>query len=359
MAKQNKIPTVRLTVSNRTVIRFLLMVLAFGLGIGFIYATRSVLVLIVIAFFLALALNAPVTALSERIKSKKPRRGLATAAVFLVVVAIIGFIGYSIVPPLVEQTNEFIENAPQYVEDLQNGEGVLSDLSRRLNLEEKAKEAQADLANNLPLVGGPITSAFTKITSSIASVVTVLVLTFFMLVEGPSWIKKFWELQPRSKEKHRKDLAARMYRVVVGYVNGQLIIAALNGVVSFTIMKIFGLPYALPLACLAAVLALIPLIGATLGAVVIVAVALFDSVATAIIIAIFYVVYQQIENTTIQPFVQSKSVEMSPLLILLAAIVGVSLAGFLGALLAIPVAACLRILVNDLIEQRHLRHAEN
>jgi predicted PurR-regulated permease PerM len=144
-----------------------------------------------------------------------------------------------------------------------------------------------------------------------------------------------------------------MYNVVTGYVNGQLLIASIAGLTSLVAMVVVGIPNAIALAGVVALTGLIPLIGATLGAVIIVAVALFQSLGQAVFMLIFFIVYQQVENNAIQPYVQSKALEISPLLVLVAVIIGVSLGGLLGGFLAIPVAACARILLLDYIEQRN------
>ncbi|MEX0934193.1 MAG: AI-2E family transporter, partial [Candidatus Saccharimonadales bacterium] len=162
---------------------------------------------------------------------------------------------------------------------------------------------------------------------------------------------------PKQHRNHRQDLAAKMYRIITAYVNGQLLIATINGLVTFIVLSIVGIPYALSLAAISALLGLIPVIGTTLGAVIIIGVGFFESVTAAIILTIYFVVYQQVENNVIQPAIQSRSLGMSPLLILISVIIGFSLAGILGGLLAIPIMGCLRILVLDYISEHHLANA--
>ncbi len=176
-----------------------------------------------------------------------------------------------------------------------------------------------------------------------------------MLVEGPAWIEKFWQLQPPSKRQRRKNVAAKMYKVITGFVTGQLMVATLGGTSVFIVMTIIGIDFALPLAVLSAMLGLIPFIGATISAIILVIVALFTSTSSALILFVYFVIYQQIENNFIQPIVQAKTTDVSPLLVLVATIIGVFVGGLLGAILAVPIAGCLRVLANDYLERHNIK----
>lgn len=353
--------TLRVSMSNHTLIRLLLVALVFILGLQFLYATRSALTLVVVAFFLALALNPPVSWLSRRLPGNS--RGLATAVAYLAVLLFLGLIIYATVPPLVSQTRDFIDKLPDYAEELKDGDSFAARQVERFQLADEIDEFESWATSNLSDVAGPIFSLLQRIGANLISVITVLVLTFFMLVEGPQWMRRFLALQPKSKRAHRQALAERMYRVVTGYVNGQLIVAFIAATSALTIMsvlKVFNIdiPFIIPLSAIVLITGLIPLIGNTLGAVIVVAVSLFESIPAAIIMAVFFLIYQQIENNAIQPVIQARSVEMTPLMILIAAIFGVTVAGLLGALLAIPVAGCLRILFNDYVDRHKLRSAD-
>lgn len=352
--------TLRVTVSNHTVVRVLALGVAFFLGLQVVYMTRSALTLIVVAFFFALTLNPSVSFLAKRLPGKG--RGLATAVSYLAVLSALGLVIYATVPPFVSQTQQFIKNLPEYVSDLKNGESFASRQVKRLELSDELENVESNVTSWLTHAGGPLLGAFQRIAANLVSMITVLVLAFFMLIEGPQWIDKVLRLQPKDKREHRRELARRMYRVVTGYVNGQLLVAFIAGATALTIMsvlKVFeiNIPFIIPLAALVFVTGLIPLIGNTLGAIIVVAVALFESLPAGIIMAVFFLVYQQVENNAIQPIVQSRSVEMTPLTILVAALIGITLAGLLGALLAIPIAGCLRIVLNDYLARHKLTGA--
>jgi len=262
------------------------------------------------------------------------------------------------VPPLVAQTNSFIRNLPEYTEELRNGDSFASDMVNRFNLEDRIDDLENTFKpDQIASASDPIINLLRGISSSLVSLLTVLVLAFFMLVEGPRWLKKYWSLNDPAHRDHRQQLAQRMYKVVTGYVNGQLLIASIAGVSTLIALLVvnalgFNIPFALPLAAIVSLLGLIPLIGATLGSLIVVAIALFSSVTGAIIMLVFFVVYQQIENNVLQPIVQSKSVNMSPLLIFISAIIGVNISGLLGAIVAIPVAASAKIVASDYLHRR-------
>lgn len=354
--------TLRVSMTNHTLVRLMIVILGFVLGLQFIYATRSALTLVVVAFFLALALNPPVSWLSQRLPGNS--RGLATAVAYLVVLLFISLIIYATVPPLITQTRDFIDKLPTYAQELKTGDSFAAKQVERFKLADEIDEFEGWATENLQDAAGPIFSLLQRIGANLVSVITVLVLTFFMLVEGPQWMRRFLELQPKTKRAHRKAIAERMYRVVTGYVNGQLLVAFIASVSALTVMSVLKLfnidiPFIIPLSAIILITGLIPLIGNTLGAVIVVAVALFESVPAAIIMAVFFLIYQQVENNAIQPVIQARSVEMTPLMILVAAIFGVTLAGLLGALLAIPVAGCLRIVFNDYVDRHKLRSRDD
>ena len=350
--------TVNINIDNRTIVRILIVVVAVTAGFSFVSATRNVFTLLIISGFLAMALNPPVSYLSSKITGGS--RGLATGLAYLTVVSIIGVFLWAMIPPLVNQTRDFIDEVPTYIDDFAEGDDAISTFIRDNEIDQEARDFVDGLRDG-EVIGDTSSRVFSglgRIGASIVSVLTVLVLTFFMLIEGPTWLEKFWEAQPDEKREHRKKLGLRMYNIVTGYVNGQLLIALLAALSSLVAMLVAGIPQPLPLAGLVGFLGLIPLVGATLGAVVVVIVAVFQSIPTAIGMAIFFLVYQQIENNAIQPLIQSRNLEVSPLLIFVAVLFGISLGGLLGAFIAIPVAAMLRLLAIDYIDQKNAEKAK-
>jgi len=291
--------TVTVTVSNRTVVRVILMILATILGLRFLDNVSNILVLIFVAFFLALALNPAVSWITHRLKNKSRVR--ATAVAYLAVLAVLATFIVTVVPPLVSQTVDFVRSIPQTLEDFKTQDSALARFVRDNNLDEQLDELIKDFDVQVQDVREPVLNTAGRIGAIIVSIITVLVLTFMMLVEGPYWMNRLLELQPREKQQYRKTLALKMYRVVTGYVNGQLLIALIGAafamVALYITSTIIGVSInAVGLAGIVALTGLIPMIGNTIGAVFVVLICLFTSVPLAIIMGIFFIIYQQIEQ---------------------------------------------------------------
>lgn len=352
---KNKNSDVTLTVTNRTVVRILLIVVAFMLGIAAVEKASHALLLIFTAFFLALALNAPVHWMASHIPGKRRgNRTVATVISFLVVVLLLGGFLASIVPPLVRQTNNFISAAPKIVKDAQNDNSDIGKFIDRYNLESQVQDFSDELGQRLKSASGTAVSTVGKVGSSIFSVLTILVLTFMMLIEGPRWLKLFQEMVPDGHEERARRLSADMYKVVKGYVNGQVILAALAAAFILPVMLILGIGYPIALTVIVFICGLIPMVGHTIGAVIVSLVALFTSPVAALIMLGYYFLYQQIENYLVQPRIQANSTNMSPLLVFASVIIGVNFGGIFGGLVAIPVAGCIRIVVLDYLKREKI-----
>ena len=352
MAKQE----VKISIDNRTIVRIMAVAVGFWIGLQVIGILAPILTLIIISLFFAMALNQPVSYLTN--KMTQGRRTLATAISYIFVVSIIGLFIAIVVPPFARESAEFIDNLPELAQEIRDGEGVIGEWVTNLNLEEEVDELTNNLTDILSSANDRILSGITAVGTFVFSLLTVLVLTFFMLVEGPDWINHYWEAQKPEFRKHYRPLVNRMYKVVTAYVNGQLLIALIAALTSLVAMLIVQIPYPLPLATVVGLFGLIPLVGATLGSVVVIVFALFKSVYAAVFMLIFFLVYQQIENNAIQPYIQSKNLNVSPLIVLVAVLFGAVLGGLVGGLIAIPVAACGRILYEDYHDRRVEIHSE-
>jgi predicted PurR-regulated permease PerM len=347
--------TVRVTISSHTVIRVLGLVLASYLFLIALGKATHALTLIFIALFLSLAINAPVHALAQAIPGKRRgNRTLATGISFFLIVAILGGFIASIVPPLVKQTSSFIEEAPILIEQLRSKDSTTGKFIREHKLEDQLDKFSSQLSSRLKNISGSAVSTITRIGSSIFSMLTVLVLTFMMLIEGPRWLNFGRRLLPDEKEPHFEKLAHDMYRVIKGYVNGQVLLAAIAAVLIVVPLFLLHVSYPIALMVIIFICGLIPLVGHTIGAVIVSTVALFQSPVTALIVLAYYITYQQIENYAIQPRIQANSTDMSPLLVFMSVIIGVSFSGLLGGLVAIPVAGCTRILILDYLNRKKL-----
>jgi len=348
--KKSQVSKVELTISNHTVIRVLLLAI---MSLFFLAAVRQAshaLLLLFTALFLALALNGPVHWLAKRMGGN---RAAATAASFVIFLIIFGAFVASIVPPLVRQTSNFIDIVPDLVEDVRDENSSLGQFVRRYNLEGHIDKLSDELGDRLGNIGGSAFSTASRVGSNIFSTLTVLVLTFMMLVEGPAWVRFFRQLVPKPKREHADELLAEMYKVIRGYVNGQVLLAATAALLILVPLFILDISYPIALMVIVFFCGLIPMVGHYIGAAIVATVALFTSPWDAAIILAYYFLYQQIENYVIQPTIQSNSTNMSPLLVFSSVIIGVSFGGLLGGLVAIPVAGCARVLVLDYLKSRH------
>ncbi len=352
--KKEKKDEIEVTISNRTVIRVLLLAILSLLFVSALRQAAHALTLIFVAVFLALALNAPVHWIASHLPGKKRgSRTLATGVSFLLLVVVLGGFLASIVPPLVRQTSSFISAAPRLVNDLRSEDSTLGQFVQRNNLEQQIDNLSSELSDRLGNIGGTAVSTATRLSSSVFSTLTVLVLTFMMLIEGPAWMKLFKKLVPEESRDHVESLVRDMYKVVRGYVNGQVLLAATAALLILAPLFLLGISYPIALMVIVFICGLIPMVGHFIGAAIVTTVALFTSPWDALIILGYYILYQQIENYIIQPTIQANSTQMSPLLVFMSVIIGVSFGGLLGGLVAIPVAGCLRVLLLDYLNSRN------
>lgn len=352
---------VTVDVETKTVVRVLFAAGVFVGLIFMVYKLWPALIIVLVSMILALALNAPINSLASKLPGKN--RTLATTAAFLVLIGVLGTFIYVAVPPVVDQTTKFVQNLPQYVEDIRERGGPVADFINHYGLQDQVDQlvegAQQQAGNIAQGVGSSVVNGITSFFNGFVTILTILVLTFLMLVEGPRWVERFWNLYTNQEllERHHR-LAGKMYRVVSGYVNGQVLVAAIAAGVGLATLLIltsfFNVPVSavIPLTGLIFITDLIPLIGATIGAIIIVGVLLFSDPGAALTFLIYFLIYQQIENNFIQPLVQSRTVALSALAVLVALILGITLLGLLGGILAIPLAGCIRVLLLDYMEHR-------
>jgi predicted PurR-regulated permease PerM len=340
----------------RTILVLLLIVVAVLVILDLLWIARHILAWIFIALFLALALNPAVEWVQGRgVKS----RGLAAASVYVVVLAAVAAIGALFVPTLVDQVNDFANKVPDYLHDLTTGRGRLGFLQSKYHLVDKARDALHDGgAKKLFGLSGAAVAVTKGVITAVVATVTILFLTFFMLLEGRNWVDRFYALLPEESERRWRTVGHDIYRTVGGYVTGNLLISLIAGAATTVVLLIVGVPYAVALGLVVAILDLIPLAGATIAAVIVGIVAFLHSVVAGVVAVVFFVVYQQVENHILQPVVYGRTVQLSPLAVLIAVLIGAELAGVLGALAAIPVAGAIQVMLVDYLRHRRERTAE-
>ena len=348
---------VKLSVSTGTFVRFWLVILGFIVLAGAIWIARSPLVMLAISFFLALVLNRPVSFLARHLPGKS--RSIAILIAYLIVAAMIGVLLVTIVPIFVRQISSFIADIPGMIDTLRDNSGWFSDLLAHYNLTDQFNDwianMQREFSNVASTMGTTLISVMSNIFSVIGNLFLIAFATFFMLLEAPDWEEKFWRLLYRNPErrKHHKTVARKMYDVVSGYVTGQatvgLISATFTAILVAILATVFDFDMSLvwPAWITIFLVVFIPMFGAVIGGAIVTLLLLVYSLPAALVYVVVFTLEQQIENNVIQPRIQSKHMEISALVVLIAMTLGLQVGGILGALVAIPVAGCAIVLARD------------
>jgi predicted PurR-regulated permease PerM len=322
----------------RTILRVLVIAISLAVTLEVVWIARHVLAWVVIALFLALALDPLVGLLQRRTRLG---RGSAIALTYLVLILVIAGVSATFVPKLVDEVNGFVQTSPTYVHE------------RKYHVVEKV-QAQVKKGGTAKVLGlsGAALSITKSVITIIAATVTIIFLTFFMMLEGSDWMDRCYSLFPEESRPRWRRVGHDIYKTVGGYVTGNILISLIAGASITIVLLALGVPYAVALGLLVAVLDLIPLAGATVAGVIVTGVAFLHTVPAGIIVLVFFIVYQQLENHFLQPVIYGRTVQLSPLVVLVSVLVGAELAGILGALAAIPVAGAIQVIVRDQLATR-------
>jgi predicted PurR-regulated permease PerM len=331
-------------VSAQDVLVVVGVLLAVAVALFVLYEVRRVLVWLFVAAFFA-AVIAPLVTWVER---RGVQRGLAVAIVVIGLTLAIGGLLFAFAKPLVSQAVDFATHLPQNVERIKRAP-LIRDLVERFNIQGSVGNVSDQLPHELVGFSGPLLSAFASIGQAIIGFISIVVLTIFFLLYGPQLV----ELAQHSiaSRQHRErvtTIGRRSLQAVSGWVAGNVLTSVVASVAALVVFAVMGLPYSVLLALWVGIADLIPLVGATLGAIPAVIVAFLHSVTAGVVVVVFFVVYQQLENHVLQPVVYGKTIRLNPFLVLLSVLLGVELAGFLGALLALPIAGVLQVTFEEL-----------
>ena len=327
------------------------MVLVTALGLLLIYEIQRVLIWILIAAFFATALNPTVDWLERRVPWC--RRWLATLVVFLIVFAILGGLVSLFVLPLIHEGSQLADQLPGLVRDARAGRGPVGDLLQRFHVLQWVQQHRDQIQSYAGGVGGTTLSIVKSAATTIAGIVTIFVLAYLMVLEAPIVLRTAVAPFSERRAERIRRIGTACARSITGYITGNLLISVICGVLTYVVLLVLGVPFAGLIALFVAIADLIPLVGATLGAVVGVLAGFTQSVPAGIVVLVFFVVYQQVENHLLQPLILSRTVKLNPLTVLVSILIGVELAGILGALLAIPIAGMVQIIVRDIWDSRH------
>ena len=339
---------------SRVVLRTVLIIVAVAISLYLIYLVRKPISWLLIATFLAVALSGPVNVLSRRMK-----RGFAITLVFLGLLATPIAIGAVVLPPIVNGADDLARNAPAYANDV--AEFVrenrrLQEVNEDYDITSKLEEEAGKLPGRLGDAATVLSDVGFGIVNSIFALVTILIMTAFILGGGRRWIEAGLRYLPEERAVRVERVLKRSSKAVGSYVAGALFQAATAGIAAYVMLSILGVPFAAPLAMTIFFLDLIPLVGATIGAVVVAVVTLFNDFPTDTIVwIIFAIVYQQVENNLVQPQIQKRAVQINPFLVIVSVLFGATLLGILGALVAVPVAATIQIAIREYMDERGIK----
>ena len=350
----------RVQVTPRAVLVVMLTALALLGGLYLLWELRNIVVWCMVAVFLTVALNPAVDWLDRH----GFPRVVAIVLVYLALLFLVVGITALLLPPLISQGQALVTFVIDLVRNPPGGtpQAALQDLADSYGLGgylndylDTLRDQIGSLPERLSGAVAPLVSVTRSIIGGVVSLISVLLLTFFLLLDGKRFVEMGLLLVEPSRRPRVQRLLNRSAQAVSGYITGNLAISLIAGVATYITLVLLGVPYALTLALVVAFFDLIPLVGATLGAIIVIAVGLFTSPLTAVILVAYFVVYQQVENHVLQPLVYSRSVHLHPIVVFLAAVAGAELLGILGALLAIPVAEILRILGTEWFAARAAR----
>jgi predicted PurR-regulated permease PerM len=335
----------------RTIVRTVLIVVGVLVGLYILYLLRKPLSWVFIAGFVAIALSGPVNWLSRRVP-----RGLAILLTYLGLILVPLLLLAVLVPPIVRGASDLADHAPQYVRDVSdfvNKNETLRKLDENYGIISTLEDEAKKLPGKIGSAASTLGDVGLGIVNSVFALVSILILSVFLDASGRRWIDKGLEMVPPDRQERLQHAVDRIGTAVGGYVAGALVQATIAGVTTFIVLTILGVPFAAPLAVATAFFDLIPLVGATIAAILVGIVTLFHDFPTATIVwVIWAIVYQQIENSVIQPQIQRRAVEVHPFVVLVSVLFGATLFGIVGALVAIPIAASIQITIREYWDYR-------
>ncbi|MFO0971681.1 MAG: AI-2E family transporter [Candidatus Saccharimonadales bacterium] len=345
--------TLNINIETKNVIKIFTIAVLFTVGVFALTRMYDALVLVITAFFFALALNPAVSFVSRFMPKKK--RGLAVALVMIIGVALVSFVAFSIISPVAREASAFADIVPDRLAAIRRGDTFIGEKIQQYNLQDDIDNALKNTQDNIESFAKTGVSRVGDLGNSFITILTGFVMTVLMLLNGPVLLRKMADKIYRDKtlrERH-EGIADKMYKVVTGYVNGQVLIALIASLFALGALFLLRIPYPLPLASIVFIFGLIPLIGNTLAAILVVLFSfVLKDVTSALILGAFFVLYQQIENATLQPLIQGKTTQLPTLVIFVSVVLGVALMGPIGGLFAIPAAGCVKVLLGDYLQHR-------
>lgn len=350
----------------KTFVKFWLVPLGIGLVILFVYSALTGLIIVGISIFLALALKPLVRRVNnfftKHFGTEKKHQTLSAALAYIIVVLVIGGILAVVGPVVVNETSKFIQNFPETFEQTFGGWDGINNFGKTIGIEDLHAEitnALTSLSNNiLGILGNNLVSSVSGVADVVMKIVLTLVLTLLFLLEGPALMETFWKSIGSAEEDKKpvavaKRVVAKMANVISTFVSRQVIVAAIDGCVSGLIVFCLSLftgvstGIAIPMGMITMLFYLIPMFGQFIGGTLVTLILLFSSLPAGLIFAVIYIIYAQIENNVIAPKIQGNALNLPAVMILVAIVIGMYMFGLLGAIIAVPIAGCIRVLMDE------------
>ena len=336
----------------RTILAVIGLVLATAVALWLFVRLARIESILVVAAFFAIVLN-PVVELAQRLLHV--RRGFAVAIVFILVFGLLGAMLYAFISPIVHQGQKFADDYPRLVREAKAGKGPVGGIVKRYKLDDKLDENRQKINDQFGKIGGGAFNVAKSVAAAVAVAITVIVLSLLMILYGPDMLTGALGMLSPPRRRRVQAVLRDCARALTGYVFGNFLISIIAGGATFVALLILDVPFRGVLALWVGFADLIPLVGATLGAIPAVLVAFLSSTTDGIAVLIFFIAYQQFENHVLQVQIMARTVQINQLVVLVSVLVGVELFGLLGALLAIPAAGVIQVIVRDLWDNRRNR----
>ncbi len=341
--------------STWQVVRISLAVAGTAAALYLLYLLRGVVELIVLGVFVALWLGPFVEFLTRR----RTPRVIAILAAYVTLLGSIAILGLVAIPPIVSQIEAGVHQLPSGISRLREN-ATFRKYDDKYKITPKLESEARKLPGRLDSIAKSLSAVTVGAFSALTKLISVLALAFFLLRDGPQLANRVYRIRGPDQEERLRRIGTDIYRSVSGYVAGNIGISVIAGLVAYVALTAMGIAFAAPLAVIVGVFDLLPLVGATIAAVIVGVVTLFYSFPTDTIIwAIVVIVYQQIENNVLSPIVYRHTVQVPGMLVLISVLIGATLGGVIGALLAIPAAAAIQIVVRDVWQQRRAGESRN
>ena len=355
-------------VDTKTFVRFWLVIFALGVFIWFIDQAIAGLVIVGLAIFFAIAIQPLARWFGKRFDKKNSRPTLCAVLALLSVLTVVIFAAVVVAPVVVNETGKFISQAPEMFEKTVGGWDVINDFGKSIGVDNLQGQIYTTLkgwsSGFMSSLGNNVIASIGTLAGAITGIILVIVLTLLLLIEGPKLVDNFWNSIAGKDSKTAsvsRRIVGRMANVVTKYITSQVTVAILDGTMTTLAVLVMSLIFgfssglAFPMGLITMIFYLIPMFGAIIGGGLVSILLFFNNPVAGVVFLVYYIIYQQIENNFIAPKVQGNALNLPPVVILIAITIGMYMFGLLGAIIAIPIAGCIKVLIEEYPNIRALK----